>query len=352
MEYAAVIIPTLNREKHLRRCVDSLLRNKEAKETDLYISVDFPPMDKYREGYSEVIEYVKTISGFATVNLFFQEKNLGPGLNRKFLENIITEKHDKYIFTDDDNEFSPNFLAYMNWGLEEFKEDETIYSICSCADFDIYKGAGEADFFMISAYNPYGSGHWLHKNKKCTDYLKQETLNNLYKSKQQRNRLNYYSPMIYMWVAQDSLRLISCMRGKGDSLTYIDIWENVYIIENNLKCVKPVCTKSRNWGLDGSGVHVGKDDIKNYVPSVELDNADSWPIQPIRMRSEEEEKNIDRHKKKFGINKKEKYLSGWLYNFNSILGNRCVYGIFKCVRGLYRKITKSKRTEKDEIMYG
>ena len=105
MEYAAVIIPTLNRKKHLKRCIESLQRNSDAKSTDLYISVDFPPAEKYQKGYPEVCEYVKTITGFATVNLYYQDKNLGPGLNRKFLEEKIAEKHDKYIFTDDDNEF-------------------------------------------------------------------------------------------------------------------------------------------------------------------------------------------------------------------------------------------------------
>ena len=352
MEYAAIIIPTLNREKHLRRCVESLLKNKEAEKTDIYISVDFPPMEKYREGYSEVIEYVKTISGFATVNLYFQEKNLGPGLNRKFLENKIAEKHDKYIFTDDDNEFSVNFLAYMNWGLEEFKEDETIYAVCSCTDFDIYKGGEKADFFLIPAYNPYGTGHWLHKNKKCEEYLTQKTLNNIYKSKERQRKLYSYSPMVYMWVAQDSLRLVSPMRGKNDTLTYIDIWENVYIIENNLKCIKPIFTKSRNWGLDGSGVHVGENDIKDYVPTVQLDNADNWSFQPIRLGSEAENKNIDLHKKKFSISIRERRGSRLIYSLNAILGNRCVYGVFRCARDIFRRIFKSKEKEKSEIMYG
>ena len=137
MEYAAVIIPTLNRKKHLARCVNSLRQGTLAGKTDLYISVDFPPAEKYIKGYQEVIEFVKTITGFATVNIYYQKQNLGPGLNRKFLEDKISDKHDKYIFTDDDNEFSKNFLDYINWGLEKYKDDEKIYAVCSCTDFGI-----------------------------------------------------------------------------------------------------------------------------------------------------------------------------------------------------------------------
>jgi len=352
MENAAVIIPTLNREKHLRRCVESLINNKEAGMTDLYISVDYPPSDKYRDGYVEVIEYVKTITGFATVNLYFQEKNLGPGLNRKYLEQMISEKHDKYVFTDDDNEFSENFLAYINWGLEKYKDDELVYAICSTSDFDICKNGNKSDYLMIPAYNPYGVGHWLHKNKKCAEYLKQESLNQIYKTKEKQRLLYHYSPMVYMWVANDSIRRVSPMRGRDDSLTYIDIWENVYCIENKMTCIIPAVTKSRNWGLDGSGVHENINDVADYVPCIELDYRNEWTASPIRFDKDTEELNRVSHKEKFSISKKEIKTSNCLYVLNSILGNALTYGVFKIIKSLYKKIFKKDSSDKNEIMYG
>ena len=72
---APVLIPTLNRKEHLERCINSLLRNSMAKETEVYISIDFPPTEKYESGYNEVVEYLKReIDGFKKVNLFFQTK--------------------------------------------------------------------------------------------------------------------------------------------------------------------------------------------------------------------------------------------------------------------------------------
>ena len=123
MEYVPVVIPTLNRYDHLKRCVESLKNNQESKYTDLYISVDFPPADKYKEGYETIKEYVKTITGFNNVHLYYQKENLGPGFNRLFLMDEARKEHNTYVFTDDDNEFSPNALAYMNWALETFKND-------------------------------------------------------------------------------------------------------------------------------------------------------------------------------------------------------------------------------------
>lgn len=353
MEYAAVIIPTLNRKKHLKRCIESLQRNSDAKSTDLYISVDFPPAEKYQKGYPEVCEYVKTITGFATVNLYYQDKNLGPGLNRKFLEEKIAEKHDKYIFTDDDNEFSSNFLEYMNWGLEKFKDDETIYAICSCTDFEITPDNSEADYFIMQAYNPYGSGHWLHKNSKCAEYLKQkDSLSKIYKSKERQKALYMNSPMLYMWVAKDSLRRIPAMRGKNDQLTYIDIWENIYIIENNMNCIKPTLPKSRNWGRDGSGVHSDVNDSQNYVPSVALDQSGTWSKRPGRLDEKKELDNMTSHRNKFMICNKEKKKCQRIYELNALLGNKCFYGMFKIFIRIYKMITRKDKTVESEIMYG
>lgn len=350
MEYAAVIIPTLNRKKHLERCVNSLKQGKLSTKTDLYISVDYPPTEKYKVGYQDVVEYVKTITGFATVNIFYQDKNLGPGLNRKFLEDSIAEKHDKYVFTDDDNEFSANYLEYVNWGLEAFKEDESIYAICSCADFNIAENTFKADYFYASSYNPYGTGHWLHKNKKCAEYLTQKSIDKIYKSKELQNRLFDHSPMIYMCVAQDSLRRVTAMRGKNDNLTYIDIWENVYISINNMSCIKPILPKSRNWGIDGSGVHANADENVNYEPSIELDKNLFWHDDPIRLDQAGEEENEILHKNKFAISNNEKKKSKRLYVLNSIFGNKVVFGVFGSLRMCYRKFFKKNKSS--EIMYG
>ena len=350
MEYAAVIIPTLNRKKHLERCVNSLKQGKLASKTDLYISVDYPPSEKYHEGYADVVDYVKTIKGFANIYIFFQKKNLGPGLNRKYLEDKLAEKHDKYVFTDDDNEFSLNYLEYVNWGLEKFKDDESIYAICSCTDFEIYSPNNDTDYFMNTSYNPYGSGHWIHKNIKCSYFLVQKSLNTIYKTTELQNRLFTYSPMVYMWVAMDSLRRVSPMRGKTDNLTYIDIWENVYIIVNNMKCIKPVIPKSRNWGLDGSGVHVNSNDVAGYIPSIELDKNECWCEFPTRMEENNEVINEELHQKKFCISKHERNKSKTLYTLNAMFGNRMVYGVYGFIRKIYRIITRKENL--DEVMYG
>ena len=92
---APIIIPTLNRYEHLRRCIESLGKNTLANETEIYISLDYPPSDKYIEGYNKVYQYLKSnsIDGFKEVHIFFQEKNLGPTENAYFLRREVYKKY-------------------------------------------------------------------------------------------------------------------------------------------------------------------------------------------------------------------------------------------------------------------
>ena len=272
MEYAAVIIPTLNRREHLKRCVDSLLRNKEASETEVYISVDYPPSEKYEEGYQDVKEYVKTITGFKDVYLFYQEKNLGPGFNRFFLMKEAEKTHSTYIFMDDDNEFSPNFLGYMNWALNTFRDDPSIYAVCAVSDYPL---PVSGDYVKTHSYTPYGAGYWFEKGKQAQEYLNNRNIEEILHDRKIMNHVEETSSNIFCYMVGDLLREVPDMRGYNDKVTYIDIWENVYCIVTGRYNILPVIPKSRNFGNDGSGVHA----ITGGY-SGEIDSRDFWPEEP------------------------------------------------------------------------
>lgn len=345
MKYAPIIIPTLNRVLHLKRCINSLLLNKEAILTDLYISVDYPPNKKYINGYAEVKRYVKTIKGFKSVNLFFQSTNLGPGKNRAFLEKKIkTDNHNRYIFTDDDNEFSKNFLSFINWGLEKYKDDDSIYAICSTLDSEVVGYQNNKKYLIISAYTPFGSGHWIHKNDSCELYLNQKSIDDIYRDKTKQQKLLYYFPLIYYIVAKDSIREISETRGENDGLTYIDIWENVYCVENDKRCVFPCLPKSRNWGHDGSGVHFDNNNIENYIPKTLFDDSSCWEWNSTEISKEEEAENIIARRRLFEISTINMFKAHILYILNFVFGNRIVLYIYRL---FHRNSIK-----KDDIKYG
>ena len=57
-QYAPVWIPTLNRFEHFKRCLESLERCTGADKTDVYVGLDYPPSDKYVEGWKKIDAYL------------------------------------------------------------------------------------------------------------------------------------------------------------------------------------------------------------------------------------------------------------------------------------------------------
>jgi hypothetical protein len=162
--YAPVVIPTCNRFRHLKNCVESLAACTYAEETELYISVDYPPDEKYVEGWKKVTEYVKSIQGFKKVNVWYQEINRDPFGNGDFLQEKAFEKYDVLIYTEDDNVFAPAFLDYMNKMLVRFQDDPRVYSI---AGFSMCKKQYDSKIYKNYAFQPWGNGKW----KKKREYL-------------------------------------------------------------------------------------------------------------------------------------------------------------------------------------
>lgn len=347
MEYAAIIIPTLNRINHLTRCIESLKKNPESTKTDLYISVDFPPSGKFWNGYHDVVDYVKTISGFLSVNIYIQKKNLGPGLNSKYLVDKVSIQHDKYIYLEDDNEFSINFLSYMNWGLEEYKDDDSVFAICSNPCINTNTDKIYEDYYLIQYINAYGTGFWCHKNKRLNSFLSKEMINGFYKSFSLQKNLYNKSVAVYNMVALDSIRRVYEMRGKNDSLTLVDIWINFYMIQNNLFCVMPVKPKSRNWGQDNSGIHSCSD---GYL-FCNIEDNDKWRNKPIRVSKDYEEQLSLLHYNKFNLKKTNIYFARFLFVANYLFGNYTVKLCYRLIRAIYRFVLRKKNTD-NPIKYG
>ena len=74
--YAPVLITTLNRYEHFKRCVESLSRCTHAEKTELVIGLDYPPNEKYVAGWEKISEYVKSISGFGKITILNVKKTL------------------------------------------------------------------------------------------------------------------------------------------------------------------------------------------------------------------------------------------------------------------------------------
>lgn len=263
--YAPIIIPTLNRYEHLVRCIESLKRNPLAKDTELYISLDYPPSEKYIEGYKKVKYYLENEleNGFKNVYKYYQTKNLGPINNIYFLRKEIYKKYDCYIYTEDDNEFSTNFLEYMNKGLELYRNNDDVMAICGYRDSEPWD-YGDGNAMKVSLFHAWGYATWKDKIDKCHEWICRRNFVDLLKNKNfiqnlYRTRYKSYFTLIEALLANPDDKSNVYINLNGD-IEEIDYTIGLYMIVHNMYSILPKEPKVRNWGFDGSGVHCGKND--------------------------------------------------------------------------------------------
>lgn len=130
--YAPVAIVTLDRFDCLERTIKALGGCKGADMTDVYISVDFPPSEKYEAGYKKVCHYLDSIRGnhpFGSLNLYFHKVNLGPFENFVWISRLVLSEHDSLIPMEDDNEVAPSFLDFCNKALRFFEGRNDVVAI-------------------------------------------------------------------------------------------------------------------------------------------------------------------------------------------------------------------------------
>jgi hypothetical protein len=126
---APVVVFAYMRPDHLKRTVESLLRNPEAARTDVTVFCDAPKRPEHGAAVDKVRTYVNSVGGFASVTRIFRSANMG--LARSIVEGVTEtlRRHDRVIVLEDDLELSRHFLRYMNDGLECYRDDAQVASI-------------------------------------------------------------------------------------------------------------------------------------------------------------------------------------------------------------------------------
>lgn len=247
MNYYPVIIPTLNRLVHFKRCVESLSKNTHANKTELVIGLDYPPSEKYVEGYKKVKEYISTISGFRKITVFERTENYGAERNFAELKKYAFEHYDALICSEDDNEFSPCFLDFMNKMLEHYKNDDRIVSVSAYLPFD-YVDLTQSDIIFTKEVNAWGMGLWKKKEK--SNVLTIENAVKIAKSFSASFKCCFSYPA--------SFRMLLAMISNRD--LWGDVIRTNMNIVNGQYQVRPSLSLCRNLGQDGSGLHCGIDE--------------------------------------------------------------------------------------------
>lgn len=132
MNYSPVIIFAFNRPDSLRVTIEALARNPEASSTDLYVFVDGARDHKSgeREKVMQTRQIASSAKGFKSLTCECSQVNKGLGPSIIAGVTKVIEKCGRAIVMEDDLVVLPNFLAFMNQGLERYASDLTVFSVC------------------------------------------------------------------------------------------------------------------------------------------------------------------------------------------------------------------------------
>lgn len=256
IKYAPIGITTLNRFEHLKKVIESLKLCPESIFSDLFISVDYPSEKKYELGYRKICEYLHNgIDGFNSVNIIYQQKNLGAMDNSAYIEKIIWDRGYKYyIMLEDDMVPTPTFLSFMNKCLGLFYKDSSVIGI----------GGWETLIKDIKGYNAvythFGAciGFFSDRRKMIIDkFANNNYLQEALKSKENRKKVLKYRKDSYWKFVVIALGLDDRLRKNDGSVSPVDYFSDTVCILEDLYTVFPVQSFIINTGLDGSGLHAG-----------------------------------------------------------------------------------------------
>ena len=155
--YAPILVFAYKRPEHLHNLITSLKQNAECKNSDLIIYSDAASDRQSMTGVENVRRYIRTITGFASVQIIERETNWG--LANSIIDGVSTqiERYGRVIVLEDDLIVAPYFLQFMNEALERYKEETRVGHIQAC---DFTHDPSLPEMFLIKWTGSWGWATW------------------------------------------------------------------------------------------------------------------------------------------------------------------------------------------------
>ena len=127
MKFSTILCFGFDRPMHLERMLNSLEKNHESIDSDVYICIDGPADGTDLEMHSKTVKVAEKKWDFHKTNLIIRDKNLTCRTN--IIETIseVFKVHDKLIILEDDLVLGPKFLSYMNNALNIYEDKKNMY---------------------------------------------------------------------------------------------------------------------------------------------------------------------------------------------------------------------------------
>ena len=242
-QYAPVIVFAFNRVDAIENCIASLLKNEEAKETELYIFVDGPRKDKKNEEIlvEQVRDFVRKIKGFKNVHYTFSKEN--KGLATSVISGVtdVMNIHSRVIVVEDDLIVSENFLAFMNQGLNRYENNKNVFSVCGYTNIVKIPKDYSCDAYFCVRSSSWGWATWKDRWDSVDWDLKDWSLH-----KKNARKFN-------KWGGSDCWKMLNDWRNGRNSSWAIRFCYTQFL-QDSLSLF-PLVSKVGNEGFDGRGTH-------------------------------------------------------------------------------------------------
>lgn len=298
LQYAPIYIPTLCRDRHFILGVESLKKNSWAKYTDVYIALDYPSKESHWEGYRRICDYLDNgdFSAFASFQVLKRSRNIGSLANIDSTRDLLMEKYDRWIMAEDDIEFAPVFLEYMNKCLDYYESDPDVFAVNGYAYPVPYSHSKNSNVIkQYATVSEWGIGYWKDKYLKAQRKVEQGFLRNSFDFAVQ-------SGILSSMVRSRRYDYINYALSGNDDLLYThmtDISMGIYCSLTKKCVICPTISKTRNHGFDGSGLYcvkienaTGKHSMDLNYEFQEIDESETIEIIPDQKESFEENKRM------------------------------------------------------------
>jgi hypothetical protein len=238
---APVVLFVYARLDHLQQTIEALQKNYLAKETKLIIYSDNAVKESHEADVLAVRNYLKTISGFESVEISEAKQN--KGLAKSIIEGVTEQvnKYDRIIVMEDDLVSSPYMLNFMNEALDFYQNEDRVMQI-SAYSYPSSKFIPETYFMSLAS--SWGWATW----KRAWNHLSLDTdahIENIRK-RNLENRFNIEGGMSFFCHLT--------MNQEGSLNTWAVKWYASVFLRNGL-VLYPKTSLIRNIGHDGSGMN-------------------------------------------------------------------------------------------------
>ena len=261
MKLAPIVLFVYNRPEHTRIALQSLSECQYADQSDLYIFADQAKNEKAKEQVEQVRCIIKEDiwkRKFAEVNITEAAQN--KGLANSVISGVtqVINKYGRVIVVEDDNRVAPDFLDYMNRGLEYYENNHRIGYIGGYKSPIKIPEDYKKDVFLMGRGSSYAWGTWKDRGDLVDWDVKD--FKEFEKDKKAIASFNEYG--------EDRFEMLkNQVEGNMNSWA---IRFSYAMWKHNMFAVLPCKTRVENIGFDGSGVHNVAQDTR-FTVSIESD---------------------------------------------------------------------------------